>query len=183
MKWKILPILAAIISLAACSKENDNENEEPANLRTTGFLCTIGINSIGDRDTLALRVSVNSGRFTITDYSSTAEGGGFIVRPRDIWVLETTGDNNWHLKNNAGKYISFEDDPYVTDDEYSYDLYDVPNEKSVFIRNVDGQNIYLESKYKRGYYLMTRAADVAPPDPSHATVRFQKNKQLWFFMP
>lgn len=185
MKHTFLLTIAVIITLSACQKQKTDETTEtPSNLRTSGFFCTLGINSIDVNDTLCLRASVSSGTFTITDYSSTAEAGGFIVRPRDIWTLITTGDNNWHLKNNAGKYISFEDDPYATNDEYSYDLDDVPNEKSVFIRSeTSGQNFYLESKYKRGYFLMTRAANVAPPDPSHRSVRFQKNKQLWFFMP
>lgn len=182
MEKKLLLSLAVIIALSACEKQSEPE-EGKADLRTTGFFCTMGINGLGLEDTLALRAS-NSGTFNITDYSATAEARGFIVRPRDIWQLITTGDNNWHLKNNAGKYISFEDDPYVTNDEYSYDLDDEPNEKSVFVRSTNsGQNFYLESKYKRGYYLITRAGDVSPPDPRHSRVRFQTKKQLWFFMP
>ena len=187
MKWKILPILAFIITLAACNKENDSENEEPANLRTTGFLCTIGIKSnevaYPNPDTICIGSNQSGGSYNIRDYSYTAIGS-FITRPRDIWTLVTTRDNNWHLVNHAGKYLSFEDDPYPTNDEYSIDMNDTPNEKSVFLRTSGtDQNFYLESKYKRGYYLITRAADVAPPDPSHSSVRFKKNKQLFFFMP
>ena len=182
MKPQLMLGLAVTLLLSACEKQNQQEEDNEA-LRTTGFFCIIGVNSVDDLDSIALRVSV-SGNIDVTDYSSTAEAGGFIKRPRDIWQLILTGDNNWQLKNNAGKYISFEDDPYDTDDEYSYDLDDVPNEKSVFIRTrADGQNFYLESKYKRGYYLITRAGNVTPPNPSHSSVRFQKNKQLWYFMP
>ncbi len=182
MKQNLVLTLAVLMLLSACEKQNSTD-EESSDLRTIGFICTIGINGIGDEDTLALRSGV-SGTFNITDYSATAESRGFLVRPRDIWQLITTGDNNWHLKNNAGKYISFEDDPYASNDEYSYDLDDVPNEKSVFIRTKgDGQNFYLESKYKRGHYLITRAGNVSPPNPRHSTVRFQPRKQLWFFMP
>lgn len=182
MKIRIMSILATIILLSACEKQNDKD-EDNTDLRTTGFFCTIGVNGQGVEDTLALRAGT-SGTFTITTYSATAEAGGFIIRPRDIWQLITTGDNNWHLKNNAGKYISFEDDPYATNDEYSYDLDDVPNEKSVFLRTKgEGQNFYLESRYKRGYYLITRAGNVSPPNPRHSNVRFQPRKQLWFFMP
>lgn len=180
IKWILLGGMLSI--MATCSKD-DAENEEPVNLRTSGFLCTIGINSIEVTDTLAVRTNNSGTSFGLTDYSSTAEAGGFIVRPRDIFTLVTTGDNNWYLKNNAGKYISFEDDPYAQDDEYSYDIDDAPTEKSVFIRNAEGDKFSLESKYKRGYYLVTRAGDVVPPDPSHEFNRFQRTKQLWFFMP
>ncbi len=182
MKPVLMLTLALSMMLTACEKQNESDDEN-TDLRTIGFICTIGINSIGEEDTIALRTSV-SGNFDVTDYTANAESRGFIVRPRDIWQLIITGDNNWHLKNSAGKYISFEDNPYASNNEYSYDLDDVPTEKSVFIRTKgDGQNFYLESKYKRGYYLITRGWDVYPPDPSHMTISFQPKKQFWFFMP
>lgn len=185
MKHKLLLSLLAIISLLACKKEK--ENVQPSDLRGSGFLCTIGIKSNEivhpNPDSICVGSSSSGNSYLIRDYSYTAIGS-FILRPRDHWTLVTTGDNNWYLKNHAGKYLSFDDDPYPVNDEYSIDIDDAPTEKSVFIRNHNnGQNFYLESKYKRGYFLISRAANVSPPDPSHSSIRFQKNKQLWFFMP
>lgn len=186
MKKQFLFAIVLIAALAACQKK-ENVNEEPANLRKTGFLCTIGIKSneqaYPNPDSICIGSSLSGNSYSIRDYSYTAVGS-FVVRPRDIWTLETTGDNNWYLRNHTGKYLSFEDTPYPVNDEYSIDLDDAPTEKSVFIRNnTNGQNFYLESKYKRGYFLISRAGNVSPPDPSHSSIRFQKNKQAWFFMP
>lgn len=186
MKKQFLLAVAVILGLGACQKK-ENVSEEPVNLRKTGFLCTIGIKSnevvYPNPDSICVGSSLSGTSYSIRDYSHTAIGS-FIVRPRDIWTLETTGDNNWYLRNHTGKYLSFEDDPYVVNDEYGIDLNDSPTEQSVFIRSHNnGQNFYLESKYKRGYFLISRAANVSPPDPSHSSIRFQKKQQLWFFMP
>ncbi len=185
MKQTLLFTFIAVITLTACQKEK--ANDEPSNLRTTGFLCTIGIKSneavYPNPDTICIRSASTGTSYSITDYSYTAVGS-FVTRPKDIWTLVTSGDNNWYLQNSAGKYLSFEDTPYPVNDEYSIDLDDAPTEKSVFIRNsTNGQNFHIESKYKRGYFLISRAANVSPPDPSHSSIRFQKNKQAWFFMP
>ncbi|HLP39358.1 hypothetical protein [Lacibacter sp.] len=185
MKQKLLLSLLAIIILLACKKEN--ANEQPTDLRASGFLCTIGIKSneqaYPNPDTICVGSNSSGTSYSIRDYSHTAIGS-FVVRPRDIWTLETTGDNNWYLKNHMGKYLSFEDTPYPVNDEYSIDFDDAPTEKSVFLRSHNnGQNFYLESKFKRGYFLISRAANVSPPDPSHSAIRFQKKQQLWFFMP
>lgn len=187
MKRIFTLLSASLLIMATCQKEDDVE-PEAGPLLTTGFICTIGINSVDVEDTLALRAS-NTGTFTITDYSPTAVAGGFLVRPKDIWKLETSGDNNWYLKNNAGKYIDFSEDlvdPVNQNPDkhgYRYDLSDAPTEKSTYIRNQKDGQFYLESKYKRGFYLCTRAANVQPPDPSHRSVRFLPSKQMWFFMP
>ena len=185
MKHKILIALAALVFIG-CEKDKPKEETETTSLRTEGFLCTIGIksNEIGypNPDTICIGSNSSGTSYSIRDYSHTAIGS-FITRPRDIWKLVTTGDNHWYLQNHAGKYLSFEDDPYAVN-EYSIDLDDAPNEKSVFIRNNNnGQNFYLESKYKRGYFLISRAGNVSPPDPSHSSIRFQQKQQAWFFMP
>ncbi len=187
MKHKILIALAALVFIA-CQKDDPKE-EETGNtaLRTEGFFCTIGIKSnelvSPNPDTICLGSTSSGTSWSIKDYSHTAIGS-FITRPRDIWKLVTTGDNNWYLQNHKGKYLSFEEDPYAVNDEYQIDLLETPNEKSIFIRNNNnGQNFYLESKYKRGYFLISRAGNVSPPDPSHTSVRFQKKQQAWFFMP
>lgn len=187
MKHLCLILLAGLLIMGTCDKDED-VTPDTGDLLTTGFLCTIGINGADVEDTIALRPG-NSGTFTITSYSHTAEAGGFLERPKHIWTLETSGDNNWYLKNNAGKYIDFSDDFFdpinenPDKDGYQYDLSDSPTEKSTYIRNRDGNQFYLESKYKRGFYLCTRAADVQPPDPSHRSVKFLPTKQMWFFMP
>jgi hypothetical protein len=187
MMKKICISLLSVFLFLSCDKEDDAEPDN-STLLTTGFICTVGINSIDDTDTLALRAG-NSGTFTITDYSHTAEKGGFLERPKDIWTLETSGDNNWYLKNNAGKYIDFSYDFYDPINEqpekygYRYDLSDSPTEKSTLIRSRSGNGFYLESLHERGYYLSTFPADVQPPDPSHRNVRFSTKKQVWFFMP
>ncbi len=186
MKQQLLFVLAVITSFASCQKK-ENVNEEQESFRKAGFFCTIGIKSneqaYPNPDTICVGSNSSGTSYSIRDYSHTAIGS-FIVRPRDIWTLETTGDNNWYIKNHVGKYLSFEDNPYPVNDEYSIDLNDAPNETSVFIRSqATGQNFYLESKYKRGYFLISRAGNVSPPDPSHSSIRFQKKQQLWFFMP
>lgn len=188
MKQVYLLLFIGSAVFTGCGSDDPKPESNNQEFYSTGFICTKGINGIGDADTIVLRAGT-SGSFTITSYTHTAEDGGFLERPKDIWVLETAGDNSWRLKNNAGKYVEFSEDFADPINEnpnkygYQYDLEETPTEDGLFLRNQDGNEFYLEPKAKPGFYLVTRPGNVQPPDPRHSRVIFLPTKQMWFFMP
>jgi hypothetical protein len=182
----ILLLVVFSFSYAMCSKEDApaNNNTAPVNVLNKGFLSTMGLNSINVLDTICLRNGSSGAYANITDYSHTAEAGGFIKRPRDLYELTNTGSNQYHIKISGGKYLGYKFNQYSTDyNRYSFTMDLSPAAHNLFLINWKGNKFSIRPVENPKVYLNTMAANVQPPDPSHRILRFLEGEQLWWFQP
>lgn len=180
----VLLLVLCTCSYAMCSKKDATANPPLLNIPNKGFLCTMGINSIDVLDTLCMRNS-SSGRWAnMTDYSSTAEAGGFIKRPRDFYELINTGANQYHIKVSGGEYLGYKFNQYSTDyNRYSFTMDPSPSDNNLFLIEQTGNKFTIRPVANPNVYLSTMASNVQPPDPAHRTLRFlENNPQPWWFM-
>lgn len=175
-----------------CSKDDKQVSNTPAIRNSTGLLATIGINSIGNTDTICFRFSNSLNSIgDITDLSPGARSGGFVKKPRDLAVLESVGTNRWTITKNGGtgsllKLGNSENVGGNYTDRFRLGL--TTNKASdsaqFIIHDAGGGAIYIESALKPGLHLITEKVDIQPPHPRHATWRWDPaKKQKWFILP
>ena len=175
-----------------CSKDDKQLSTTPTIRNSTGLLATIGINSIGNTDSICFRFSNSLNSIgDLTDLSPTARSGGFVKKPRDLATLEAVGSNRWTITKNGGtgsllKLGGSENVGGNFTARHSLGLTtNKASDSAQFIIHDAGNGaFYIESALKPGLHLITEKANVQPPDPRHATWRWDPTKkQKWFILP
>jgi hypothetical protein len=174
-------IISLVFVFTTCNSDEEGSKDPIATLKhSSGFLATIGINSVEQSDTICVRLNTSGTSSNLTDFSFDTESDGYIKRPRDIFTLSNNGANQWLIKNGSGKYlgiIDFEEDS----DFYSTTFYESINEAATFVMNADEEgHFYLEPAVKKGFYLNTIPFG---DDPEHEFMDFIQKKQKWFILP
>lgn len=157
----VIYTVVTLLFLCLCTACSKNDSATPSNVGailvdpSEGFLCTIGKNSIGQKDTLAWR----PGLFYLTDYDHKAFANGFLKKPRDIIYMSRSGKNNWLFKTNQNKYFGFREDPFyapgsqIHPHKYYLTLSDTLSAASEFVATKLGEKFYIEPVELRGHYL------------------------------
>ncbi len=182
-----------LTSIYGTCKKDDAINADPTNTPgviqvSKGLLVTRGINGIGVLDSVHFRNGNSNIHPTLFSYNTIYDNSssGFYVRPRDFWELINSGTNSWHLKNNAGYYMGYKDNPNGTGtNRYTMRLDLIPTDNHLFVMNKTGaNNFYIQPVVNKNVYLTSLPEDVQPPQPAHKHGRFiEGTKQLWFFIP
>lgn len=181
----MLLLVLFTFSYAMCSKDDaPATNQPPVNALNKGFLCTMGLNGIEQLDTICMRNGSGGRWANLTDYSHTAEAGGFIKRPRDFYELINTGANQYHIKISGGEYLGYKFNEYSTDyNRYSFTMDPSPAAHNLFLIDWNGNKFTIRPVANPTVYLRTLAPNVQPPRYSHENIRyFENNPQSWFFM-
>lgn len=174
-----------------CSKDDKQVSTTPSIRNSTGLLATMGINGIGNTDSLCFRFSNSLTSIgNITDLSPNARSGGFVEKPRDLAVLEAVGTNRWTLTKNGGTgaHLKLGSSENIGGNFTARHHLGVTTNKSSdsaqFILHDAGDGaFYIESALKPGLHLITEKADIQPPNPRHATWRWDPaKKQKWFIV-
>lgn len=168
---------------AMCSKSDDTP-VGPIELQyNQGFLVTVGVNGLGEVDSVCLRYGPAQ---PVTEYGATSVSGGFIQRPKHTWQVINAGNNQWQFKYNDGRYLGYEyhDDPISERDRYTATIDETPGENNLFVMNKSGNMFYIQPVANKNVYLNTVVSTATPPSPRHSFVRFlEGEKQMWFIMP
>src|SRR5690606_27617275 len=181
----VILLIASTCILGMCSKKDEQAQPPIAIKLSKGILVTQAPNSIGKLDSVCFRNSTTGSSYTLNDYSHTAEAGGFIKRPKDVWELTNTGNNTWHLKNGGGRYLGIGDKiPNILEVRYNISLDEVPGEKNLFVMNESDGKFYIQPVSNKNVYLNSLPDDGVSSHPRHTKVLFvEGEKQMWFFMP
>lgn len=168
---------------ATCSKTDDGGTEPIELQHSTGFLVTIGVNGLGNVDSVCLRYGPAE---PVTEYGQVSVDGGFIKRPKHTWQVINAANNLWQFKYNDGRYLGYKYDPNPIQERnrYTATMDQAPGENNLFLINKSGHEFYIQPAANKNVYLNTVVSTAEPPSPRHSFVRFvEGKKQMWFIMP
>lgn len=181
----IVVFFLSILLLTACSKKDSDPSPGPGAILvdpSEGFLCTIGKNSVGKKDTLVWR----PGLFYLTDYEYYSFANGFLKKPRDIIYMSRSGKNNWLFKTNQNKYFGFREDQFYVPGsqihpyQYYLTLSDTLSAASEFVATKVGEKFYIEPVELKGHYL-TPIPTTLPLSPTLNMIFLKDTKNEFFF--
>lgn len=186
MKRSSLYLVLVFVSFtcicAMCNK-NDSGGNEPIELQhSKGFLVTIGINSIGDADSVCLRYGPGQ---PVTDFGKLPIENDYLQRPKHTWEIINSGTNQWWIKYNDGRYLGYElnPNPINDKDKYLIELDKTPGDRNLFVMNKSGNKFYIQPAANKNVYLKTIPSTAVPYSPKHSFVEFKESQQLWFIVP
>lgn len=187
----MLPLVCISLICTMCTKES-KQPITPTIRNSTGFLATMGVNGLGNTDTICFRFSNSLNSIgSITDLNMNARIGGFVEKPKDMAVLEAVATNRWTLTKNGGsgsllKVGSSENvsGNYTPRHHLGVTTNKASDSAQLMLHDAGDGAFYIESAFKPGLHLITEAANIQPPHPRHATWRWDHTKkQKWFIVP
>ena len=172
MKFISFQLLLLLISMSCicgmCSKDDKTE-PRPTIEDSKGYLVTIGINHLGQRDSVIL--AYGFGAFAVKPY------GG--IEPKYHWQVYNNGSNVWLIKNSEGKYLSYK--PNAPLNEPKTTLLNSPTTESEFVMNKDGNKFYIQPVAHKNLYLNTKPLSSTVSE--HRSIDFLPQSQMWFIVP
>jgi hypothetical protein len=188
MKLSVLNLSLLFISFSCicgtCSKNDDAAATPPIQLQySKGFLTSIGVNGLGDVDSVCLRFGQDH---PVSEYNQVAVDNGWLERARYSWEIIKTGNNQWQIKFNDGRYLGYKytENPVYERNRYTASIDLTPNENNLFVMNQSNNMFYIQPAANKNVYLNTVVSTAVPASPRHSFVRFVEGKQqMWFIMP
>jgi hypothetical protein len=186
MKLPVLNLTLFFISFtcvcATCNK-SDSAANPPIELEySKGFLVTIGVNGLGDVDSVCVRYGP---AWPVHEYNKAAIDNGWYDRAKYSWEIIKTGSNHWYIQFNDGRYIGYKytENPISERDRYTVSLDQTPGENNLFVMNKTGNKFFIQPVANKNVYLNTVVSDAVPPSPAHKFLRFKSEQQMWFIVP